>query len=137
MNSEIVLQTRASKYASDKCTKVCSISSLLLFICTGILEIFDILQFDISSLKNWVFFLVWKQTGYFYQFNLDLFSGFWARIKYFVEPCLTFFSLFTIYRDKHFQLLVLWTPTAVHCCESKKWTPGKFHLCSLWNDIFN
>ena len=30
----------------------------LLSICTGILGIFDILQFEISSLMNWIFFLV-------------------------------------------------------------------------------
>ena len=34
---------------------------------------FDILQFEISSLMNWIFFLVWKQTGYFYQFKQDFF----------------------------------------------------------------
>ena len=46
----------------------------LLSICTGILRIFDILQFEIFSLMNWVFFLVWKQTGYFYQFKLNFFQ---------------------------------------------------------------
>ena len=30
----------------------------LLSICTGILGNFDILQFEISSLMNWIFFLV-------------------------------------------------------------------------------
>ena len=38
--------------------------------------------------------------------------------------------------DIHYQLLVWWIHYT-HCCESKKWKPGKFHLCSLWNDIFN
>ena len=108
----------------------------LLSICTGILGIFDILQFEISSLMNWIFFLVWKQTGYFYQFKLDFFPSFWARVKYFDGPCLTIYSLFTIYRDIHYQLLVWWIHYT-HCCESKKWKPGKFHLCLLWNDIFN
>ena len=108
----------------------------LLSICTGILGIFDILQFEISSLMNWIFFLVWKQTGYFYQFKLDFFPSSWARVKYFDGPCITIYSLFTIYRDIHYQLLVWWIHYT-HCCESKKWKPGKFHLCSLWNDIFN
>ena len=85
---------------------------------------------------NWIFFLVWKQTGYFYQFKLDFFPSFWARVKYFDGPCLTIYSLFTIYRDIHYQLLVWWIHYT-HCCESKKWKPGKFHLCSLWNDILN
>ena len=66
----------------------------LLSICTGILGIVEILQFDELD-----FFLVWKQTGYFYQFKLDFFSSFWARVKYFDGPCLTIYSLFTIYRD--------------------------------------
>ena len=108
----------------------------LLSICTGILGNFDILQFEISSLMNWIFFLVWKQTGYFYQFKLYFFPSFWARVKYFDGPCSTIHSLFTIYRDIHYQLLVWWIHYT-HCCESKKWKPGKFHLCSLWNDIFN
>ena len=46
------------------------ITAILLSICTGILGNFDILQFENSSLMNWIFFLVWKQTGYFYQFKL-------------------------------------------------------------------
>ena len=108
----------------------------LLSICTGILGTFDILQFEISSLMNWFFFLVWKQTGYFYHFKLEFFPSFWARVKYFDEPCLTIYSLFTIYRDKHYQFLVWWIHYT-YCCESKKLKPGKFHLCSLWNDIFN
>ena len=110
--------------------------TFLLSICTGIFGTFDILQFEISSLMNWVFFLVWKQTGYFYQFKLGFFPSFWARVKYFDGPCLTIYSLFTIHRDIHYQLLVWWIHYT-HCCESKKWKPGKFHLCSLWNDIFN
>ena len=73
----------------------------LLSICTGILGTFDILQFEISSLMNWIFFLVWKQTGYFYQFKLYFFPSFWARVKYFDGPCSTIHSLFTIYRDIH------------------------------------
>ena len=109
---------------------------ILLFICTGIFRTFDILQFEISSLMNWVFFLVWKQTGYFYQFKLDFFPSSWARVKYFDGPCLTIYSLFTIHRDIHYQLLVWWIHYT-HCCESKKWKPAKFHLCTLWNDIFN
>ena len=108
----------------------------LLSICTGILGTFDILQFEISSLMNWIFFLVWKQTGYFYQFKLYFFPSFWARVKYFDGPCSTIYSLFTIYRDIHYQLLVWWIHYT-HCCESKKLKPGKFYLCSLWNNIFN
>ena len=108
----------------------------LLSICTGILGNFDILQFEISSLMNWIFFLVWKQTGYFYQFKLYFFPSFWARVKYFDGPCSTIHSLFTIYRDIHYQLLVWWIHYT-HCCESKKSKPGKFYLCSLWNNIFN
>ena len=51
-------------------------------------------------------------------------------------PCLTIYSLFTIYRDIQYQLLVWWKHYT-HCCESKKWKPGKFHLCSLRYEIFN
>ena len=80
----------------------------LLSICTGILGNFDILQFEISSLMNWIFFLVWKQTGYFYQFKLYFFPSFWARVKYFDGPCSTIYPFFTIYRDIHYQLLVWW-----------------------------
>ena len=47
---------------------------------------------------NWYFFPVWNQ--------LDIFASFMARVKYFDGPCLTFYSLFTIYRDIHYQLLV-------------------------------
>ena len=112
------------------------IHTFLLSICTGILGTFDILQFEISSLMNWIFFLVWKQTGYFYQFKLYFFPSFWARVKYFDVPCSTIYSLSTIYRDKHYQLLVWWIHYT-HCCESKKLKPGKFYLCSLWNNIFN
>ena len=103
---------------------------------TGIFGTFDILQFEISSLMNWVFFLVWKQTGNFYQFKLGFFPSFWARVKYFDGPCLTIYSLFTIHRDIHTSF---WpggfsTPTVVN---QKKWKPGKFHLSSFWNNIFN
>ena len=94
----------------------CIIEILLLSICTGILGIFDILQFEISSLMNWIFFLVWKQTGYFYQFKLDFFPSSWARVKYFDGPCITIYSLFTIYRDIHYQFLVWWIHYT-HCCE--------------------
>ena len=103
---------------------------------------------------HWVFWKVWnspvwniqfdelnffpslKQTGYFYQFKLYFFPSFWARVKYFDGPCSTIYSLFTIYRDIHYQLLVWWIHYT-HCCESKKLKPGKFYLCSLWNNIFN
>ena len=108
----------------------------LLSICTGILGNFDILQFEISSLMNWIFFLVWKQTGYFYQFKLYFFPSFWARVKYFDGSCSTIHSLFTIYRVIHYQLLVWWIHYT-HCCESKKLKTGKSYLCSLWNNIFN
>ena len=86
--------------------RICT--SYFLSICTGILGNFDILQFEISSLMNWFFFLVWKQTGYFYQFKLYFFPSFWARVKYFDGPCITIYSLFTIYRDIHYQFLVWW-----------------------------
>ena len=88
---------------------------------------FDELAFFPSLKTNWIFLPV--QT--------DLFSSsFWARVKYFDRPCLTIHSLFKIYRDIHYQLLVWWIHYT-HCCESKKWKLGKFHPCSLWNDIFN
>ena len=105
-----------------KCKK--QIKTNLLSICTGIFESFEILQFGISSLMNCIFFLVWKQTGYFYQFKLDFFRSFWARVKYFDGSCLIIYSLFTIYRDIHYQLLVT-APTAVN---QRNW--------NLWNSIF-
>ena len=48
---------------------------------------------------------------------MDIFTSFWARVKYFDGPCLIIHSLFTIYRDIHYQLF--WsggftTPTAVN-----------------------
>ena len=106
--------------------------SYLLSICTGIFGTFDILQFDelgfFPSLKtNWILLPV--QTGFF-------FPSFWARVKYFDGHCLPIYSIFTIYWDIHYQFLVWWIHYT-HCCKSKKWKPGKFHLCSLWNDIFN
>ena len=64
--------------------------AILLFICTGIFGSFEILQFEISSLMNCIFFLVWKQTGYFYQLKMDIFTSFWARVKYFDGPCQSF-----------------------------------------------
>ena len=86
----------------------------LLSIYTGILGIFDILQFEISSLMNWFFFLVWKQTGYFYQFKLVFFSSFWASVKYFDEPCLTIYSQFTDIYITSFWSGGFTTPTAVN-----------------------
>ena len=103
----------------------------LLSICTGIFGSFDILQFENPSMINCIFFLVWKQTGYFYQFKQGFFPSFWTRVKYFNGPCLTIYFLFIIHRDIHYQLLVWWIHYT-HCCESKKWKPGKFHLCSTW-----
>ena len=47
---------------------------------------------------NWDFFLVWKQTGYFYQFKLIFFPSFWARAKYFDGPCLTIFPFYNLKR---------------------------------------
>ena len=79
------------------------------------------------SLKTNCIFLP-VQTGFF--------PSFWSRVKYFDGPCLTIYSLFTIYRDTHYQFLVWWIHYT-HCCESKKLKPGKFCLCSLWNNIFN
>ena len=99
-------------------------------------SIFPILQLKISSLINWGKNQVQNQLDIFSSSNLIFFSSFWARIKYFEGPCLTISPLFTIYRDIHYQFLVWWIHYT-HCCESKKWKPGKFHLCSLWNDIFN
>ena len=80
----------------------------LLFFCTGILGIFDILQFEIPSLTNWIFFLVWKQTGYFYQFKLTFFPSFWARVKFI--PFLQFTEIYiTSFWSGGFT-----TPTAVN-----------------------
>ena len=45
------------------------------------------------------FFPSLKPTGYFFQFKLIFFSSFMARVKYFDGPCLTIYSLSTIYRD--------------------------------------
>ena len=103
-------------FGTDVLTSIVMWHTVLLSICTGILETFDILQFEISSLMNWIFFLVWKQTGYFYQFKLGFFPSFRARVKYFDGPCLTIYSFFTIYRDIHYQI---WsggftTPTAMN-----------------------
>ena len=95
-----------------------------------------ILDFANLIFQTGIFFLVWKQTGYFYQFKLYFFPSFWARVKYFDGPCSTIPSLFTIYRDIHYQLLVWWIHYT-HCCKPKKLKPGKFYLCSLWNNIFN
>ena len=67
--------------------------------------LFPILQFEI----NWIFFPV--QT--------DFFSSFMARVKYFDGPCLTIYSLSTIYRDIHYQFLVWWIHYS-HCYESKR-----------------
>ena len=52
------------------------------------------------------FFSSLKPTGKFFQFKLIFFSSFMARVKYFVGPCLTIYSLSTIYRDIHYQFLV-------------------------------
>ena len=85
---------------------------------------------------NWDFFLVWKQTGYFYQYKLIFFPSFWARAKYFDWPCLTIFPFYSLkrYTLPTFGLGGFTIPTAVNL---KKWKPGKFHLCSFWNNIFN
>ena len=50
----------------------------LLSICTGILGNFDILQFEISSLMNWIFFLDWKKLVIFpsSKFQTAFFSNF-------------------------------------------------------------
>jgi hypothetical protein len=37
-----------------------------------------------------------------------------ARVKYFDGPCLTIYSLSTIYRDIHYQFPVWWTATAMN-----------------------
>ena len=65
------------------------------------------------------FFPSLKPTEYFFQFKLDFFSSFWARVKYFDGPCLTIYSLSTIYRDIHYQFLVWWIHYS-HCYEFKR-----------------
>ena len=60
------------------------------------------------------FFPSLKPTGYFFQFKLISFSSFMARVKYFDGPCLTIYSLSTIYRDIHYQFLVWWIHYS-HC----------------------
>ena len=93
----------------------------LSIICTG--------YFKFSSLKYRVwwtgFFPSLKPTGYFFHFKLDVFSSFWARVKYFDGSCLTIYSNSTIYRDIHYQFWVWWIHYS-HCCESKRWKRGKF-----------
>ena len=90
-------------------------------------SIFFHLSIFFPSLKtNWIFLPV--QTGFF--------PSFWVRVKYFDGRLLNY--LFLFYNSQRYTLpdLVWWIHYS-HCCESKKWKPGKFHLCSLWNDIFN
>ena len=82
------------------------------------------------------FFLSLNKVDIFTSSNWFFFSSFWARVKYFDGHCLTIYSVFTIYRDIHYQLLVWWIHYTQYC-ESNKWKSGKFHLCSFWNDIFN
>ena len=65
------------------------------------------------------FFPSLKPTGYFFQFKLIFFSSFMARVKYFDRPCLTIYSLSTIYRDIHYQFLVWWIHYS-HCYEPKR-----------------
>ena len=48
----------------------------LLSICTGILGIFDILQFEISSLMNWIFFPSLKTNWIFLPVQTGFFSKF-------------------------------------------------------------
>ena len=85
--------------------------------------IFAILQFEISSLMNWIFFLVWKQTGYFYQFKLYFFPSFWARVKYFDGPAQLFipFLQFTEIYITSFWYGGFTTPTAVN---QRNWNLG-------------
>ena len=95
--------------------------------------------FQFSSMKYWVwrtgfFFPVWNQLDIFSSSNLIVFSSFWARVKYFEGPCLTIYSLSTIYRDIHYQFLVWWIHYS-HCCESKRWKPGK--ISSLFTLIWH
>ena len=130
------------KHFSRECTAVnqrngnLGISTFVHFEMKFLTTLTGILDFANLIFQTGIFFLVWKQTGYFYQFKLYFFPSFWARVKYFDVPCSTIYSLSTIYRDKHYQLLVWWIHYT-HCCESKKLKPGKFCLCSLWNNIFN
>ena len=79
--------------------------------------------FSISGLKYQVwwtgfFFLVWNQKDIFHV-QTDLFSSFRARVKYFDVPCLTLYSLPTIYRDIHYQFWVWWIHHS-HCYTSKR-----------------
>ena len=85
---------------------------------------FPILQFEISSLMNWIYFPLWNQLYISSSTNLVFFSSFWARIKYFDGPCLTIYPLSTIYRDIHYQFPIWWIHYS-HCCESKRWKPWK------------
>ena len=49
------LQKDWADFINQSCT-------FLLSICTGILGVYDILQFEISSLMICIFFLVWKKS---------------------------------------------------------------------------
>ena len=81
--------------------------------------IFPILQFINIEFDELDSFPSLKPTGYFFQFKLIFFSSFMARVKYFDGPCLTIYSLSTIYRDIHYQFLVWWIHYS-HCYESKR-----------------
>ena len=88
--------------------------------------------FQSSSLK----YQVWW-TGFFSQFETNWIffpvQSFWHKVEYFDGPCLTIYSLSTIYRDIHYQFLVRWIHYS-HCCESKIWKPGK--ISSLFTLIW-
>ena len=88
-----------------------------------------ILHFEILSLINWNFFPSLKPTGFFFQFKHDFFKSFWAKVKYFDGPCLTIYSLSTIYSYI--------TSYYSHCYESKRWKTWKIHRCLLWYEILN
>ena len=99
--------------------------------------IFPILQFEISSLKNWIFsqFEIWNQLDIFPSWNLI----FWARVKCLMDLVKLFtYSLSTIYRDIHYQFLVWWIIYS-HCTavNQRDGNLGIFHLCSLWYDYIN
>ena len=103
--AEFVIQAGEFCYSS---------SSLPLIMCRKLAPYLSAL--DVSNSPAWNiendeldFFPSLKPTGYFFQFKLDFFSSFWARVKYFDGPCWTIFcSLSTIYRGIHYQFPLWW-----------------------------
>ena len=85
---------------------------VLLSICTGIFGIFYILQFEILSLMNWIFFLVWKQIVYFCQFKQDFFFKFFGKGKIFWWTLLNY--LFPFYNLQRYILSVFSLMDSLH-----------------------